>query len=202
MARLWKPWQAGLLIGILGGGAYLSSAAMGRNYPFGVTHGVLHVQVLITDSPLKHVYRKPPAPPAASAPSSPSAAPAPSAASTSSTASSQPAATSPAPKAVNWWLILLVVSFVFGAWVSGRLSGQARLLPKPPEQTVIAFLGGLLVGAGAGFGGGCVVGNIMSGWALMSAGMFVFGIATLLANWGVTYFYLMGGQWVGQRARP
>ena len=40
---------------------------------------------------------------------------------------------------------------------------------------------------------GCVVGNILSGWALMSAGMFLFGIAVILANWAVTYFYLMNG---------
>jgi len=48
--------------------------------------------------------------------------------------------------------------------------------------------------------GGCVVGNIMSGWALMSAGMFVFGVTTLLGNWITTYFYLMGGSLFGPRA--
>ncbi|MCP5114794.1 MAG: YeeE/YedE family protein, partial [bacterium] len=39
LTRSWKPWEAGLLIGILGSAAYLSSAASGRNYPLGVTHG-------------------------------------------------------------------------------------------------------------------------------------------------------------------
>jgi uncharacterized membrane protein YedE/YeeE len=52
MTKSWKPWQAGLLIGILGSAAYLSSAASGRNYPLGVTHGVLHAQMLITESNL------------------------------------------------------------------------------------------------------------------------------------------------------
>jgi hypothetical protein len=41
--------------------------------------------------------------------------------------------------------------------------------------------------------GGCVVGNIMSGYALMSVGNILFGITTLLANWAATYVYLMGG---------
>ncbi len=82
-----------------------------------------------------------------------------------------------------------------GSWVAARLAGQAKLLPKPPEQVVTAFVGGILVGAGAGFATGCVVGNILSGWALMSVGMFLVGIATVLANWAVTYVYLMGGQW-------
>jgi uncharacterized membrane protein YedE/YeeE len=175
-AAHWKPWQAGLLIGLLNAPAYLSSAATGRNYPLGVTHGVLHSGLLLTDGNLKHGYQKPPAPP-------------------------PPAAAQPAPlppgavpqKKVSWWLILVVIFVVAGAWVAGKMSGQAKLLPKPPDQTVIAFFGGLLVGAGAAFGTGCVIGNIMSGWALMSVGMILFGVMTVVGNWIATYFYLMGG---------
>ena len=80
-----------------------------------------------------------------------------------------------------------------GAWVSGRLSGQAKLKPKPPDEILIALIGGVLVGTGAAFATGCVVGNIMSGWALMSVGMLIFGVTTILANWATTYLYLMGG---------
>jgi hypothetical protein len=184
LARTWRPWQAGLLIGILGSAAYLSSASSGRNYPLGVTHGVMHAQLLITDRNLVHVYKKMPPPEAAQtkAPEKPENAP-----------SQQPA---PAPntggKSVSWWLILLVSSLVAGSWVSGRLSGETRLLPKPPEQVFIAFFGGLLVGTGAAFAGGCVIGNITSGWALMSVGTVLFGVVTVLANWATTYVYLMG----------
>ena len=39
----------------------------------------------------------------------------------------------------------------------------------------------------------CVVGNIMSGLALMSVGNLLFAATVLLANWATTYFYLMGG---------
>ena len=53
----WKPWQAGIAIGILACFAYLSSASSGRNYPLGVTHGVMDVQVLVTDYPLKHIWQ-------------------------------------------------------------------------------------------------------------------------------------------------
>jgi multidrug efflux pump subunit AcrB len=52
---------------------------------------------------------------------------------------------------------------------------------------------GLLAAAGAAFATGCVVGNILSGWALMSVGMFVFGVVTILASWITTYVHLMGG---------
>ena len=96
-------------------------------------------------------------------------------------------------KKVSLWLIFLVVSLVIGSWVSARLSGQARFIPKPPEQIFIALIGSILAGAGAAVAKGCVVGNIMSGVALASIGMVLFTIVVILANWGTTYFYLMGG---------
>ena len=172
LTRPWKPWQAGVAIGILAAFAYLSSAASGRNYPLGVTHGVMHAELLLTDAPLKHVYAPKPNPPA----------------------SANEAPAGPPAKKVSWWLILEINALVLGSFVSARLSGRARLLPKPPEQTLIAFFGGILVGTGAALAGGCVVGNIMSGLALMSVGNLLFAVVVLLANWGATYIYLMGGQ--------
>jgi uncharacterized membrane protein YedE/YeeE len=174
--RPWKPWHAGVAIGLLMVPAYLSSAASGRNYPLGVTHGVMQAELLLIDSSFNHVYQKP--------------APA------VSTAQGQ---TSPAPapvpgKRVVWWLVLLILSLMLGSWVSARLSGKAKLLPKPPDELLVAVLGGLLVGAGAALARGCVVGNIMSGWALLSLGTVYFGVVVILANWATTYFYLIGGR--------
>jgi len=167
----WKPWQAGLAIGLLAMVAYMSSAASARNYPLGVTHGVLFTQVLITDTSIKHVYEKPAAKPVI-----------------------KDAGTKvPKPqKKVVWWLVLLVGALVLGSHTSARMSGEARLLPRPPEQILIALLGGFLVGIGAALAKGCVVGNIMSGWALMSLGTVLFGVVVMLANWATTYIYLMG----------
>ena len=176
-AKSWKPWQAGLLIGIIGSAAYLSSAASGRNYPLGVTHGVLHAQMLVTDSNLDIVYQRP----------NPVAATA--------------AATAAKPgRKVSLWLIAVVVSLVVGGWVAARLSGQARLISKPPEQIFIALIGSILAGAGAALATGCVIGNIMSGIALASMGMVFFTIVVVLANWATTYLYLMGGWSIKQRA--
>lgn len=175
LTRPWKPWKAGLAIGVLAWFAYLSSAATGRNYPLGVTHGVLYAHALITDHDVVHVYKK--APPQKQA--------------GSASAAGVPAV--PAGKKIIWWLVLLIGGEMLGAFVSGKLSGEARLLPKPPEQTLWAVAGGFLVGAGAVFATGCVIGNILSGWALMSIGMFLFGLVTVLTNWAVTYLYLMGG---------
>ncbi len=175
-AKSWKPWQAGLLIGILGSAAYLSSAASGRNYPLGVTHGVLYAQLMATESNLDFVYQRP----------NPTAA------------STAAPATNPG-KNVSLWLIAVVVSLVVGGWVAARLSGQARFISKPPEQIFIALIGSILTGAGAALATGCVVGNIMSGIALASMGMVFFTIVVVLANWATTYLYLMGGQSIKQR---
>jgi uncharacterized membrane protein YedE/YeeE len=174
LTHSWKPWVSGLAIGLLMVPAYLSSAASGRNYPLGVTHGVMHAELLLVDHNFQHVWTANP----------------PTTSSSVATASS----TLPPAKRISWWLVLLVSSLVLGSWASGRMSGQAKLRPKPPDEVVVALLGGVLVGVGAAFATGCVVGNIMSGWALMSVGGILFGMVTLLANWVTTYFYLMGGR--------
>ncbi len=178
LTRSWKPWQAGLAIGLLAMAAYLSSDASGRNYPLGVTHGVLFTQVLITDSVVQHVYEKPGPKPVVSDANQ---------------------ATPKPEKKVVWWLVLSVAALVLGSHTSARLSGQAKLLPKPPGQVLIALLGGFLVGTGAALAKGCVVGNIMSGWALMSIGTVLFGVVAILANWATTYVYLMGGNPLSDR---
>jgi uncharacterized membrane protein YedE/YeeE len=169
IGRSWRPWQAGFAIGLLMAPAYLSSAASGRNYPLGVTHGVMQAELLLVDSDFNHVYQKP----------------------VSTESGGAPKKTG---KKVVWWLVFLVISLMLGSWVSARISGKARLLPKPPDELLFAVLGGLLVGMGAALASGCVVGNIMSGWALLSIGTVFFGVVTILTNWVTTYFYLMGRQ--------
>jgi hypothetical protein len=160
--------------------AYLSSASSGRNYPLGVTHGVLQAELLVIDKNFNHLWEKPSQPNTSNTIADPTDAVTPS------------AVQKPQGKKIVWWLVLLVSSLVIGSFVSSKLSGQAKLLPKPPEQTIIAFFGGILVGSGAAIGGGCVIGNILSGWALLSVGTIVFGVFTILSNWGMTYLYLRG----------
>jgi len=190
----WKPWQAGVAIGLLAGPAFLSSMHSGRNYPLGVSHGMLQVSQLLTDNHHQYVWRMEPVKAPGDTIVTSTTAPV----STAGITATSPVKT-PSPKKIVWWLVGVVLSMGAGAHIAARLSHQFKLLPKPPEQTIIAVVGGLLVGVGAGFANGCVVGNILSGWALQSAGLLVFGIVTILANWAVTYIYLMGGRLLPKR---
>jgi uncharacterized protein len=167
--RSWKPWQAGIAIGILAIFGYLSSVSSGRNYPIGITHGVVQTYILATESNIENNFGLP-------------------------KNNIDIKSTEPPKKQIIWWAVLIVVGLVIGSFVSGKMSGQVKLLPKPPEQTIIAYFGGFLIGLGAAIATGCVIGNILSGWALMSVGMFIFGFTTLIFNWLTTYLYLMGGK--------
>jgi uncharacterized membrane protein YedE/YeeE len=142
----WSYASAGLFIGVLGWFAFLSSAASGRNYPLGVTHGVMALlsEVVGGQTPVK------------------------------------------------LWLALEVAAIVAGSAFAAWLLGELKLRSLDPSALIVAFLGGVLVGAGAVCGSGCFVGNVLSGWALLSWHSLLFGVVMILANWATTAVYLRG----------
>jgi uncharacterized protein len=188
----WKPWHSGIAIGMLALMAYMSSAASGRNYPLGVTHGVLFSMTVLTESPIQSVWtNKAPAQKVG-----PQRAGADAGKTVGTPGPQQPKQPQAAPhngRIVVWWLVGVVVFVVIGSYVSAKMRGNFHLRPKPPEETMVAFIGGLMVGAGAWLATACVIGHIFSGVALMSVGSILFAIAVILANWATTYAYLMGG---------
>ncbi len=185
----WKPWQAGIVIGVVAILGWLSSLMVGRNYPLGVTHGLSYTYQAIIENNVEFVVQ--------SAKDKFHISKSPTnlepIGKIQSGESLKPVATKQESRKLNVWLILFFWGTMAGAYVSGKMSDKVKLLPKEPSQTLIAMFGGLLVGIGAGIATGCVIGNILSGWAMFSVGMIIFGIATLLANWATAYFYLMGG---------
>ena len=122
------------------------------------------MQQLFTENNPAYVYKKPET-------TSPSLAQTP--ATVQASAGEKPVTPpAPAPKKINLWLLFLVVSLMIGSWVSGRLSGTLEFIPRPPSQTLVSFIGGILLGAGAAFAGGCVIGNILSGWGTHECGKY------------------------------
>lgn len=89
-------------------------------------------------------------------------------------------------------LVWMVLGVLLGGFVSGVLAGRAKVeLSKGPRVSnrmrwAFAFLGGGLMGYGAGMARGCTSGQALSGGAVLSAGswafmMMVFAGAYLLA---------------------
>jgi uncharacterized membrane protein YedE/YeeE len=104
-------------------------------------------------------------------------------------------------KGVSFWLVFVALGLMLGSHFSARMRGTAKHLPKQPRQTLLALVGAVLVGVGAWLATGCVIGNILSGWALMSVGLLIFGAATILSNWAVTHL-ISHGRLVPGRLRP
>lgn len=86
----------------------------------------------------------------------------------------------------------LAWTFVLGSALSAWMRGEIRWRSAPTDTLVLAFGGGVLVGLGAIIGGGCFVGQILSGWALLASHALIFGIVMILANLVTTLFYLRG----------
>lgn len=183
LSRAWKPWQSGVAIGLLSLFAYMSSAQSGRNYPLGTAEGVVGLAVMAVDTPGEIVWQKPDTP-----------------AGNSAAIKSPSPTTQDPPKRVVLWMVIMVIMLSAGSHLSARLRGSFRLLAKPPDEMIVAFLGGIMVGVGATIGAGCVVGHIMSGVAMLSISSILFFGTVVLANWITTYLYLMGGQRIKQRA--
>jgi len=93
---------------------------------------------------------------------------------------------------VTLWPLVFAACLIPGAHLAVRLEGRAGLIRKPRERMVAAAIGGLLVGIGAGLGRGCVLGNGVTGAALMSVGMVGFVVVAMLANWATTRLWVIG----------
>jgi uncharacterized membrane protein YedE/YeeE len=87
---------------------------------------------------------------------------------------------------------LIAWTFVLGSTLSAWMRGEIRWRSAPKDTLVLAFAGGVLVGLGAIIARGCFVGQILSGWALLSFHAMIFGFVMILANWVTTLFYLRG----------
>lgn len=83
------------------------------------------------------------------------------------------------------WGVLLVVGILLGSFIAAKASGEFRLRVPDATQAVRSVIGGILMGVGAAWAGGCTVGNGMvqtslftyQGWiALLSMALGV-GIA-------------------------
>jgi uncharacterized membrane protein YedE/YeeE len=171
LRRPWRPATAGVAVGLLALPAWLTSAAAGRDFPLCVTYGVEEASFLVSGSG-NRLIRTP--------------------ADLRDGGMSEPGAPAEAPK-VYLWLVLFAAAVIPGAHFAARLSGRAHWHRHPPDRLVVAAAGGLLLGIGAGLSEGCMLGNGVTGAALMSAGMVLFAVTAAMANLLTTHFWVLGG---------
>lgn len=66
------------------------------------------------------------------------------------------------------WGVLLVLGILLGSYIAAKASGEFRV--RVPDATIIirSILGGLLMGVGAAWAGGCSIGNALVQTSLLS----------------------------------
>ena len=71
------------------------------------------------------------------------------------------------PKRLDWG-VLLVLGILFGSYIAAKASGEFRV--RVPSAQVIqrSIIGGILMGTGAAWAGGCSIGNALVQTSLLS----------------------------------
>ncbi len=86
------------------------------------------------------------------------------------------------------WLSWVVLGVILGAFFGAKGAGEYKMSsPKTGKPILLAFFGGLMLGAGAVFGKGCNIGNLMSGIPQLSAGSWLFSFFLVLGVWFMAY---------------
>ena len=96
-------------------------------------------------------------------------------------ASSVGAVVSVADGRPNWWLLAFLVGLVPGSAVAARAAGAFWLRGETAGRLAGLGLGGVLVGAGGWWAGGCVLGHGLSGTTQLSVSSYVV-VASIVAG--------------------
>jgi uncharacterized membrane protein YedE/YeeE len=160
MDRYWNPYVAGVVLGIVLFAAYFVTGS-GLGASGGVARLVARAEKAAVP---EHVNRSPQLAPLAGGANDP----------------------------LDHRLVWMILGTVIGGFASGLLAGRTKVEtyrgPRIGVKTrwLLAFVGGALMGYGAGLGRGCTSGQALSGGAVLAVGswafmMMVFAGAYLLA---------------------
>jgi uncharacterized membrane protein YedE/YeeE len=86
------------------------------------------------------------------------------------------------------WSIFNVIGVPFGAYISARILKEHLWKTPPATELLTVFFGGVLMGFGGITGGGCTVGQALTGVTTLSIGSIVATISMILGNWTMVYF--------------
>ncbi|MBD3350603.1 MAG: YeeE/YedE family protein [Candidatus Lokiarchaeota archaeon] len=88
----------------------------------------------------------------------------------------------------------MVIGIIIGGFISAKIAGEFSLrAPKDGKILIMQWVGGVFMGTGAAFAGGCNIGNILSGVPLLSVGSILVTICIFGGCWLMTYLMFMRG---------
>ncbi|KAF9121995.1 hypothetical protein BGX30_002259 [Mortierella sp. GBA39] len=90
-------------------------------------------------------------------------------------------------KYVNWGMFL-VLGILVGSFIAARGSREFRFRAPDAKTAVSSFAGGILMGFGASWAGGCSIGNGLVMTAMMTWQGWVSLVFMILGTWTASYF--------------
>ena len=89
------------------------------------------------------------------------------------------------------WSVFLVIGVVIGAFMAANIAGEFKLrAPKNGKILFFQFIGGIMMGIGAVFAGGCNISNILIGVPQLSIASIITSIFIILGVWVKNYSYI------------
>jgi uncharacterized membrane protein YedE/YeeE len=86
------------------------------------------------------------------------------------------------------WASLYIIAVPAGAYLSARLLKEFKWKIPPVDEMLTVLFGSFIMGFGATVGGGCNVGQALTGASTLSIGSLVAAIFIILGNWTMVYF--------------
>ncbi len=106
----------------------------------------------------------------------------------------------------HWWVVgtsltasasltlgaYMVLGMILGSFIAAKIAGEFKLrVPKDGKTILLQLIGGIMMGVGAAFAGGCNIGNLLSGIPILSVGSILAAVCMVLGNWLMTYLLFM-----------
>lgn len=86
------------------------------------------------------------------------------------------------------WSLFNIIGVPLGAYISAKILKEFMWKSPPAKELLTVFAGGLMMGFGGITGGGCTVGQALTGVTTLAIGSIVATIFMILGNWTMVYF--------------
>ncbi|MCK5286775.1 MAG: YeeE/YedE family protein [Thermodesulfovibrionia bacterium] len=86
------------------------------------------------------------------------------------------------------WASLNIIGVPVGAYISARILKEFAWKVPPANELLTVFGGSFMMGFGAKLGGGCNIGQALTGVSTLAIGSIIASIFIILGNWTIVYF--------------